>query len=159
MKLSSLLPLVAALVLFFTPGCGHLDVAPEGDPNRVVTGTVNVRMDLIPPGDAEIVVRVVEPPDITAAPTTAAKDLVIGERGTQARPENVVAQQVIRAPAGMPAPFRVEFRASDDTMRRGLNIEARISWGGQLRFRTIESQAITLATVGAPQTIWVEPVR
>jgi uncharacterized lipoprotein YbaY len=156
MKFFPLLSLTAALVLLLAPGCGHLDVAPEGDPNRVATGTVNVRMALVPPADAEVVVRVVEPSDITAAPAVASNDLVIGERGTQSRPENVIAEQVIHAPASMPVPYRIEFHATDAAVRRGLNIEARISWGGRLRFRTVESQ---LVNVAAPQVIWVEPVR
>jgi uncharacterized lipoprotein YbaY len=156
MKVFPLLSLTTALILLLTPGCGHLDVAPEGDPNRVATGTVDVQMPLQPPADAEVVVRIVEPSNITAAPTAAANDLVIGERGTLSRPENVIAEQVIRAPASMPVPYHIEFHATDAALRRGLNIEARISWGGRLRFRTVQAQ---LANVAAPQTILVEPVR
>ncbi len=140
-------------------GCGHVDLTPESDPNRVLTGTVNVRMDLLPPPDTEVVVRLVEPPDVTAAPAAVAKDVVIGERGTRERPEQVVAEQVIRAPASMPVSFRLEYRADDAQLRRGLNLEARISWGGRLRFRNIEAQAVILSNSTQPQTIWVEPVR
>ena len=157
MKSISLLLLAA--FAFATAGCGHLDMARESDSNRVLTGTVNVRMDLLPPPDSEVVIRIVEPADVTAAPTAPTRDMVIGERGAHERPENVVAEQVIKAPAAMPVPFRIEYRASDASLRRGLNIEARISWGRQLRFRNIESQAITLATADQPQTIWVEAVR
>lgn len=147
-----------ALLLVFA-GCGHIDVAPQGDPNRVVTGTVNVRMDLMPPPDSEVSVRLVEPSEITSAPTAAGQGVVIGQQGTRAQPEVVVAEQVIRAPAAMPVPFRLEFHADDATLRRGLNIEARISWGGRIRFRTVESQVVTQMSVGQPQTVWVEPVR
>ena len=152
-----LLSFVSALLLG-TAGCGHVDVAPEGNPNRVVTGTVNVRMDLLPPPDSQVVVRIVRPADTTAAPVSPARDLVIGERGTHERPEQVLAEQVIRAPAAMPVPFRIEFKAGDDELRHGLNIEARISWGGRLRFRNMEAQAISLDTISQPQTVWVEPV-
>jgi len=151
--------LAFAAVVFGLAGCGHVDLSPEGDPNRVVTGTVAVRMDLLPPPDAEVVVRVVEPPDVKTAEAKAANDIVIGERGTLERPERVIGEQVIHAPSSLPVSFRIEFHADDVTMRRGLNLEARISWGHRVRFRNLESQAITLATVGQPQIIRLEPVR
>lgn len=153
--------LVLGVALFASLGCGHVETTVGSDPNRVVTGTVNVRMNLIPPPDAEIVVRIVEPPDVTSAPAAASKDLVIGERGTRERPEQLVGEQIIRAPGALPLPFRIEFRADDGMLRHGLNVEARISWGGRLRFRTIESQVITLRSIerAEPIAIWVEPVR
>jgi uncharacterized lipoprotein YbaY len=147
-----------AAILLGSAGCGHLDLKPEGSPNRVATGSVKVRMNLLPPADSEVVVRIVQPPDITAAPT-AASGITIGERGSRERPEQVVAEQVIHAPAALPVSYRIEFRADDAQLRRGLNIEARISWGGRLRFRNLEAQAITVGTLDQPQDIWVEPVR
>lgn len=158
-RILALLSVTCALLL--GAGCGHVDLTPEGDPNRVLTGTVNVHMNLLPPPDSEVVVRLVEPADVTAAPTAPARDMVIGERGTREQPEQIIAQQVIHAPAAMPVAFRLEFRADDAELRRGLNIEGRISWGRQLRFRNLEAQAITLDTLrdGKPVEIWVEPVR
>lgn len=156
-QLSRLIPALVALAI--SVGCGHVDLSPESDPNRVLTGTVNVRMNLLPPPDTEVLVRIVEPSDITSAPTTVGKDIVIGEQGAHVRPEEVVAEQSIRAPATMPVPFRMPYHASDEQLRRGLNVEARISWGGRVRFRTVESQAITLATADTPQTVWVETVQ
>lgn len=152
-----LLSVVAALLL--CGGCGHVDLTPEGDPNRVITGSVNVRMNLLPPPDSQIVVRLVAPPDVTAEPAVAAGDMVLGERGSRERPEQVVAEQIIKAPSSMPVPFRIEFSADDARLRRGLNVEARISWGGQVRFRNTEAIAVTLSTVNSPITIWVEPLR
>jgi uncharacterized lipoprotein YbaY len=155
-----LLPLVAfAAAIFGIVGCGHVDLSPESDPHRVVTGTVNVRMNLLPPPDAEVVVRLLAPAGITAAPSKAAADMVIGERGARERPEQVVAEQVIRGPQAMPVSFRIEFDASDSALRSGLNVEARISWGGHLRFRNVEAQALTLATVASPQTLILDPVQ
>ncbi|HVU34548.1 MAG TPA: YbaY family lipoprotein [Opitutaceae bacterium] len=151
--------LVAFALLGLASGCGHVDLTPEGNPNRVVTGTVNVRMNLLPPPDSQVVVRLVEPSDTTVATAAPSHDLVIGEQGTRTRAERVVAEQVIRAPSGVPVPFRIEFRANDALLRRGLNIEARISWSGRVRFRTLESQVITLQTIDSPQAIWVEPVQ
>ncbi len=161
MKIPMLFLSLAAALLLAGTGCGHLDTSGEGDPNRIVSGVVNVRMNLLPPPDCQVVVRLIEPPDVTAAPTAASKDMVIGERGTRERPEQVVAEQVIRAPAALPVPFQLEFHADDAQLRHGFNIEARISWGGRLRFRNIESQAVTLDTVAKKQTIslWLEPVQ
>ena len=159
MKPTPVWALCACLALLASFGCGHLELANESDPNRVVTGVVSVRMDLLPPSDAEIVVRIVEPSDMTAAPVGAGGDLVIGEGGTRSRPENVIGEQIIRDPKAMPASFRIEFRASDTALRRGLNIEARISWGGKVRFRTVESQVLTLGNIGGPQTVRVEAVQ
>lgn len=150
---------LAIACVWVLAGCGHVDLTPEGNPNRVITGTVHVRMDLIPPPDAEVVVRLVQPADVTAAPTRAGNDLVIGERGTRERPAQVVAEQVIRTPGALPVPFRLEFRASDAELRHGLNIEGRISWGGRVRFRNVEAQLVTLATTGRPIEVWLEPVQ
>jgi uncharacterized lipoprotein YbaY len=153
------LALAAVGFALFTLGCGHVDLTPESDPDRVLTGTVNVHMDLLPPPDAEVVVRLVELPDVTAASTRAQKDVVIGDNGTRERPESVVAETVIHAPATLPIPFRLEYHASDALLRRGLNVEARISWGKQLRFRTLDAQVVTLATANTPLTVWAEPLR
>jgi uncharacterized lipoprotein YbaY len=150
---------VFAAAFGWLAGCGHVDLAPEGDPHRVVSGTVNVRMNLLPPPDSEVVVRLVDPANITAAPAKAAQDIVIGERGARERPEQVVAEQVIHAPQAMPVPFRIEFQADDTTMRHGLNLEARISWGGRVRFRNVESQAVTLANADTPQVMVLDPVQ
>ena len=161
MKHPHLLLSVAGALLFAVLGCSHLDLAPAGNPNRVLTGTVNTRMNLLPPPDAQVVVRLIVPPDTTAAPTPAAKNMVIGERGSREQPEQVIAEQVIHAPPTVPVPFRLEFQADDAELEHGLNIEARISWGRELRFRNIEAQAVTLETVnsGKPITLLVEPVK
>jgi uncharacterized lipoprotein YbaY len=158
MKRRSLFALAACAGLLLA-GCGHVDLTPESDPNRVLTGTINVRMDLLPPSDSEIVVRLVDAADVTAAPAIASQDVMIGERGLRERPEQVLAEQVIHAPARMPVAFRLDYRADDATLRRGLNLEARMSWGGRVRFRTLEGQNVTLVTAGEPQVIWLEAAR
>lgn len=148
---------VTALALTLV-GCGHIDVARESDPNRVVTGSVAVRMNLMPPPDAELTVRVLEPSDTTAAPAAMGRDLVIGERGAQVRPERVVGEQVIQAPGALPVFYRVEFRADDAQLRRGLMLEARIAWGRKVRFRTVDAPVLTLENLGEPHTILLAPV-
>lgn len=148
---------LAALTLA-AAGCGHLDMARGSDPNRVVTGSVAVRMSLMPPPDAELTVRVLEPSDTTAAPAAMGRDLVIGERGAQMRPERIVGEQVITAPGSLPVTYRLEFRADDAQLRRGLMLEARIAWGRKVRFRTVEAPVLTLENLGQPHTILLAPV-
>ena len=155
----SLVILAACGLLCGLSACGHVDLSPGGNPNRVLTGTVNVRMDLLPPPDTEVVVRIVEPADLTAAPAGTGSGLVIGERGEHVRPERVLGEEVIHAPAAMPVPFRIAYHASDDRLQRGLNVEARISWGGHVRFRTLEAQEVTPANAGQPLDLWVQPVQ
>lgn len=160
MKRASILILsCGALLALAAFGCRHLDVQPEGNPNRVLSGTVNVAMSLVPPPDTEVLVRLIEPSEVKAESTALGKDLVIGERGTMVRPEVVVAEQVITSPREMPAPFALEFAATDAQLRHGLNLEARISYGGKVRFRTVEAVLVTLEDVGTPQRISLEPVR
>lgn len=157
MRLSGSLLIAGCGLLFAALGCSHLDLSSgEGDPNRVFTGTVNAHMSLIPPADAKLVVRVVEPQDVVNAETAPTNNLVIGERGTQLKPERVLGEQVISAPSELPVPFHIECRVSDATMRRGVNIEARLSWGGKLRFRTVQAQAVTLSSAGSQQMVWIE---
>ncbi len=146
-----------SLLALFVAACSHVDLRPEGNPERVLTGTVNVRMDLMPPGDAELIVRLVDPAQIAVGTNQVASDLAIGERGGRELPETVVAQQVIRTPTTFPVTFRLEFTATDAQLRHGLNLEARLWWGAKLRFRNLEAQVVTLENVDSPQTIGIEP--
>ncbi len=146
-------------LLLATVGCSHLDVTGEGDPNRVFTGMVKARTSLVPPSDAKLLIRITEPQDVARGSTTVANNLVIGERGTQLTPEHVLAEVPIAAPSELPVPFRIECRISDAMLRRGVNIEARLSWGGKMRFRTMQAQVVTLSTAGEPQTVWIESVQ
>lgn len=158
--MNSLLRLVGCSLLALALGaCSHVDLRPEGNPDRVLSGSVQVPMDLMPPPDAELVVRLIDPAQIGLSSAQVAKDLVIGERGARELPETVVAQQVIRAPAAFPASFRLEYTATDAQLRHGLNLEARLWWGGKLRFRNLEAQVVTLETAGSPQTILMQPAR
>ena len=54
-------------------------------------------------------------------------------------------------------PFRIEYRADDSLMRHGLNIDARISFGGRVRFRTGNAHVLTLGNATFPHEVWVEP--
>ncbi|HWA10949.1 MAG TPA: YbaY family lipoprotein [Opitutaceae bacterium] len=129
------LPLAALLL---TAGCGHLDLQSEGDPDRVLTGTVNFHASEPLPPDAVVTVRLVDPTGSAGLP------LVLGE-------------QTIEHPGSPPIPFRIEYRADDDRLRRGLSLEARVSIGGKLRFYNVNGYGVTLAKAGDPHEIWVNP--
>ena len=57
-----------------------------------------------------------------------------------------------------PVSFRIEYTADDAMLRRGLNVEARVSFGGKLRYRTINAHVVTLASSAYRQDVAVQPV-
>ncbi|HEY1792011.1 MAG TPA: YbaY family lipoprotein [Opitutaceae bacterium] len=126
--------LLAACALALS-GCGQLDLTPEGDPSRVVQGEVNLGDTALPP-DAVVTVRVVDPSQT---------------------PPLTLGSQTIRSPGASPVPFKVDFRAEDDLLRRGLNIEARVSIGGHLRFYNVDRYVVTLGNITGTQRIRVNP--
>lgn len=146
---------MAVLAAIMTGGCGHLDLTPEGDPNRVLTGTVEFREPFTLPPDATVVVRVVDSKRETEQQPTA----VLGEPSTLAPqsslPPKILGEQVIHNPSQPPIPFRIEYFAMDEQLRRGINVEARISYDGRVRFFNVNSYAITLNNFGDPHTVWV----
>jgi uncharacterized lipoprotein YbaY len=131
----AILAAVAAAALM---GCGHLDTTPEGDPSRVLMGTVDVGGASLPPGTV-VTVRVVVP-----------------QRGDA--PLRVLGSQTIRDPGASPVSFRVEYVAEDDLLRHGLNIEARVSWGGRVRYYNMNGYAVTLGNAADPHRIVVNAV-
>lgn len=139
-------------------GCAHLDVAAEGDPNRVVKGTIDAGGVLVPAG-AEVLVRIVEnsPREGVVRPAT---DLPLADRPQARQPERILAEarQTVAAATTEPIPFQIEVRADDATLRRGLNLEARISFNGRLRFRTINARVVTLASAPFAHDVSVAPV-
>ena len=127
--------LAAALAL---SGCGHLDVSPEGSPLRVLTGQVELGDAMALPADTTVTVRVV---DMTAA----------------GMPPQVLGSQTITNPGAAPVAFRVEYTADDETLRRGLNIEARVSFGGRVRYYNVNRYAVTLGNASDPHRVTVTP--
>ena len=127
--------LAAALAL---SGCGHLDVSPEGSPLRVLTGQVELGDAMALPPDTSVTVRVV---DMTAA----------------GMPPQVLGSQTITNPGPAPVPFRVEYTADDETLRRGLNIEARVSFGGKVRYYNVNRYAVTLGNASDPHRVTMTP--
>ena len=129
MKRKSPFAAVATLALLFAGGCGHLDLTPEGDPNRVLTGSVGFDSATTLPDDSTVVVRVVDPTGMTeTAPAQVLGSPTAGESKAELPPK-VLGEQVIHGPVQAPIPFRVEYKAGDEQLGRGLNIEVRISSG------------------------------
>jgi uncharacterized lipoprotein YbaY len=152
--------LVAAGLALVLSGCRSLDVTPETDPQRVVAGRVTLNTEMLFPPDAVAVVRVIELTPFDAQANAARKDLPVTDlRRSEVKVERVLGEQVIRAPGAAPIPFRVEFVADDAEMRRGLNIDVRISQGGKVTYRTMSAHMITLASASYPQDVAVEAVR
>ncbi len=137
---NSLSTLFAVAVCAVFAGCGHLDVTPAGPTDRVVTGVVTDNSRSTLPAEAELTVRVV--------------DVSQGENKAEQ-----LGEQTVLNPGTMPVPFRVEFQADDALLRRGVNLEARVSVGGHLWYTTPLAHSVTLASVKDPQVIEVEPTR
>ena len=135
MKIASMLIAAASLVL---SGCGQMDLTPEGDPGRVLTGSVDIGQETALPQDATVTVRVV---DMTNA----------------AMPPVVLGSQTIKNPGVAPVSFRVEYRAEDEVLRQGLNVDARISFGGQVRYYNANKYAVTLGNAADGHRITVVP--
>ena len=134
-RLLALPALAAALAL---SACGHLDVSPEDSPLRVLTGQVELGDAMALPADTTVTVRVV---DMTAA----------------GMPPQVLGSQTITNPGAAPVAFRVEYTADDETLRRGLNIEARVSFGGRVRYYNVNRYAVTLGNASDPHRVTVTP--
>jgi uncharacterized lipoprotein YbaY len=132
------LALLSVAALLALSGCGQLDLTPEGDPSRVVTGQVEIGEDVALPADTVVTVRVV---DASAV----------------GMPPQVLGSQTINNPGVAPIPFRVEFRAEDEVLRRGLNIEVRVSIGGKVRYYNRNQHVVTLGNAAETHRISVSP--
>lgn len=157
-KFSLILFLAGCAALLAGGGCMHLDTRPAGDPNRVISGTVNFRSDLVLPADTEVVVRLIDVSAVAQTRSAANKDLPVVDRPRAELPPQVLGEQTIKAPAAGPVAFRIEYHADDALLRHGLNLEARISYGGRVRLRTVNTRAVTLGNATNMQEIWVEAV-
>ena len=166
MKKSHLLTGCAALAAALGVGCSHLDFAPPGDPDRVLTGTVSYSGTL--PDNAEVLVRVVDPsprpanadtltppnqPPLLNRPVTAtiATNAAIGPQE--------LGVQVIKHPGASPLAYRVEYRAEDEVLRHGVNIEVRITYDGRVRMFNSNQYSVTLPDVKDPHPIEADNMR
>ena len=156
MKTSPLSLLATCAALFAGAGCSHIEITEEGDPHRTVNGTVEFRTEMALPPDAVVVVRVVDMAGTELMRAAAKKDLPLGDRAKTEPVPQVLGEQTITAPKSGSVPFRIEFTADDSLMRHGVNIDARISFGGKVRFRTAVGHVLTLGNVEYPHAVWLE---
>ncbi|MCR6655344.1 MAG: YbaY family lipoprotein [Opitutus sp.] len=127
------------LGLWASAGCGHLDLAATNDAERVLTGFVtNPNGGELPP-DTEVTIRIV--------------DYSRGEERGE-----TLGEQVIQNPGRFPVPIRIEYRAEDAVLMRRVNVEARISVGGRLRYATGSGHPITLHNVNDSHFVQVDLV-
>jgi uncharacterized lipoprotein YbaY len=150
--------IAAAAVALLAAGCANLDVTPESNPERVLTGTVTARAML--PAGAQVLVRVVEVSNRDVG-RAAGSDLPVVNRPPAMPIERVVGEQtqILAAATNDPVPYRIEYRADDTTLRRGLNVEARISVEGKVRHRNVSAHVLTLASSPYKHEIVVDPVQ
>ncbi len=139
MKTFSAVSLSIALVLF-SAGCGNLDLTPPGFGDRVAQGSVTFRVAEPLPANAEVIVQVVD------------------KSSNEGRGE-VLGEQTIIEPSKPPIPFRIEYRAEDAVLRRGLNIDVRVSIGKKLAYYTASAHPLTSANENEMHLVEVEPVR
>jgi uncharacterized lipoprotein YbaY len=139
-------------------GCAQIDLTPEGDPNRVLTGTVAASSPL--PAGAEIVVRILDT-SVRDTPRTMGADVVAPDRNRQPAIEREVASttQVLPGAIDAPVPFRIEYQATDAQLRRGLTVDVRVSFDGRVRYRTVSAHIVTLASAQHPHEVFVQPLR
>lgn len=158
MKKISFALLLAGCAAWLTGGCAHLSTTAGSDTNRVISGTVNFPGDLVLPADTVVLVRLIEAAGTGQSRATANKDLPVVDRPRAELTAQVLGEQTIKAPPAGPVAFRIEYSADDSLLRHGLNLEARISFGGRVRFRTVTTRAVTLGNATDPHAIWVEAV-
>jgi uncharacterized lipoprotein YbaY len=127
--------MIAVASLAAVSGCGQMDFTPESDPARVLAGQIEMADASPLPDDAIVTVRVVDADSL---------------------PPDVLGSQTITHPGSSPVSFRVEFRADDEILRRGLNIEARISFGGKMQYFNKNRYAVHLGNVGDTHRINVD---
>ncbi len=108
--------------------CSHLDTTPRASADRVLTGVVSNNTNAELPANSEVTVRVM--------------DVSQGESRAE-----VLGEQTIENPGHMPVMYRIEFRAEDALLSRGVNVEARISVGGHLRYTTTSAHPVTPGNV------------
>jgi uncharacterized lipoprotein YbaY len=135
MKTAQFFLALAALAGF--SGCGQVDLAPEGDPARVLNGQVSVGDAGTLPPDAVVTVRVVD-------------------ANTSGMPARVLGSQTVTNPGSFPVAFRVEYRAEDELLRLGLNIDVRVSFAGRVQYYNRNRYAVSTANASDVHRINVD---
>jgi uncharacterized lipoprotein YbaY len=136
MRVGRLLPGLAAALLL-AACASHLDLTPEGNPARVLQGEIRFGDGTPLPEDATATVRVVDPSQ---------------------QPPLVLGLQTLSHLGAPPIAFRVEFQAEDERLRQGLNVEARVSYGGKVRYYNLNRYVVTLGNVADIHRLYVNPL-
>jgi uncharacterized lipoprotein YbaY len=157
--------LLAVAALALTAGCGTLNLGTDaGEADRVLTGTVEFRAPTadsamavqLPPG-CSLVVRVIDPnPPQTATPLQTSSEMAAAR---QAPTPVTVGESTLRDLGDAPFVYRVEYSASDDDLRRGLQLEARITTAdGHLIYSNTDSFSVGLNDAGEPHRIVLDKI-
>jgi uncharacterized lipoprotein YbaY len=129
--------LISLAALAALAGCGQIDFTPEGNPARVLSGEISLGYSAVLPADAVVTVRVID-------------------SNTSGMPPKVLGSQTITNPGVSPVAFRVEYNADDQLLRLGLNIEARVSYGGKVQYFNRNHYAVTIGNVSDTHRISVD---
>jgi uncharacterized lipoprotein YbaY len=129
--------LLAAAALAAFAGCGQMEFTPagQGDPSRVLNGEVEIPDASVLPADATVTVRIVDPSVL---------------------PPTVLGSQTITNPGSTPVSFSVEYRAEDDLLIKGLNIDVRVSFGGKVQYYNRYRYAVSLGNATDTHRITVD---
>ena len=149
-----------SLLAVLLAGCGHLDLSAENDPNRVLNGTVVFNQPNPLPDDAEILIRVVDehPEPLSMQADAANRPPLLNQPVTANAavpppgPE-VLAELTLRHPGASPVPFKIEYRAEDEELRHGLNIEVRVSFGGHMQMFNSNQYSLGLTDFKDPHVV------
>jgi len=139
MKTSFLASLACAVALL-SAGCGHVDLSVTNSSERVLNGVISAAdagegTEL--PANTQVIVRVLD----------LAHGMGKGEE---------LGEQIINGPLTLPVHFRVEYMAEDSVLLGSVNVEARISVGGQLRYITVAGHPVTLGNANQQHVVVVE---
>lgn len=133
------LPFVSlALALLTFSACKQLDVTTPSSDERVLAGVVTTSSRDELPADAEVTVRVL--------------DVSRGDSQPQ-----ILGEQTMKRPAVGPVSFRIEYRADETMLLRGVSADARVSIGGKLRYSTRAADPVTLGNFSERHVLVVSP--
>lgn len=129
---------LCVLGLLLLGGCAYVEISPVGDDDRSMTGKVTyVPADPVPEGSV-LSIRVVDNSKAASGPV-------------------LLGQQRVAVTGSPPFEFHAEYRADDNLLRRGVNVEAKILVNGKLRYGNLTAYVVTLNRAAAPQEITLMP--
>jgi uncharacterized lipoprotein YbaY len=137
--MKSSLRFVFLLTCALAAGCADMALSPPENIDRIVTGTVTFTEPATLPADAQVTIRVLD--------TSQTNGL-----------SKIIADRTIKGGGPSPIAFKIEFRAEEALVRRGLNLEARIEYGGKVQLFNANSFAITSANLSSPHEVAVEKI-